>query len=157
MIEPARPEDAPAIMQIANEAGVFSPNEISSVSEMLDAFFDPTPNDDHTFIVYRDRAQLVRGFVCYGPTPFTDRVWELYWICVDRKLQRSGVGREMVQRLSDDLQRCAARAIYLETSNSEAYQAARAFYEREGFECIAQLGDFYAAGEGKLIYRKIFF
>jgi ribosomal protein S18 acetylase RimI-like enzyme len=156
MIEPARPEDAPAIQGIARSAGVFSPNELASVSEMLDAFFNPTPDDDFLFIVSCDGSRGVVGFACYGPIPFTDRVWDLYWICVERSRQRNGVGKELIRGISEHLRARAARAIYLETSESDAYGAARAFYEREGFECIARLPDFYAGGEGKKIYRKEF-
>lgn len=156
MIEPARSQDAPAIHCIAQNAGVFSPNEIASVSEMLDAFFDPGPDDDFLFIVARDGARNVTGFACYGPIPFTDRVWDLYWICVERSRQRNGVGRELLHCMGEDLQAHKARAIYLETSQSDSYHAARAFYEREGFECVAHLEDFYAPGEGKVIFRKTF-
>lgn len=156
MIEPAVPDDVPAIQCIAQNAGVFSSNEIASVSEMLGAFFNPTPDDDFLFIVSRDASRAVDGFACYGPIPFTDRVWDLYWICVERSRQRNGVGRELIRCVSQHLRAHTARAIYLETSQSDAYRAARAFYEREGFECIAQLPDFYASGEGKVIYRKVF-
>ena len=154
MIEPPCPEDAPAIRCIAENAGVFSPSEIASVSEMLDAFFDPTPDDDHLFVACRTPAGILDGFACYGPVPFTDRVWELYWICVERRRQRNGVGRELLQFVTKALRERSVRAVYLETSDSAAYCTARAFYEREGFKCVAHLEDFYAPGEGKLIYRR---
>jgi len=154
MIEPASPQDAAAIHCIAENAGVFSQSEIKSVDEMLDAFFNPTPDDDHTFIVYRDETRTVLGLACYGPTPFTDRIWELYWICVERARQRNHVGHALMEFISAELKAQTARALYLETSDSDAYAPARAFYEREGFECAAHLNDFYARGEGKIIYRK---
>ncbi len=156
MIEPARHDDAPAIECIARNAGVFSPNELASVSEMLGAFFNPTPDDDFLFIVSRDESHTITGFACYGPIPFTDRVWDLYWICVERSRQRNGVGSELIHCMSEDLHARSARAIYLETSESDTYRAARAFYEQEGFECVARLSDFYTRGEGKVIYRRVF-
>jgi ribosomal protein S18 acetylase RimI-like enzyme len=155
MIEPASRQDAAAIHDVAAHAGVFSQQEIKSVDEMLDAFFNPTPDDDHTFLVYRDEMRTVLGLACYGPTPFTDGVWELYWICVDRTHQRNHVGQALIQHVCEKLSALNARTLYLETSDSDAYRPARAFYEREGFECVAHLNDFYARGEGKIIYRKI--
>ncbi len=155
MIEPAKPEDAPAIECIAKNAGVFSPNELASVSEMLGAFFNPGPDDDFLFIVSRDPSRAIDGFACYGPIPFTDRSWDLYWICVDRSRQRNGVGRELIHCMSEHLRASSARVIYLETSESDAYRAARAFYEREGFERVASLQDFYAPGEAKVIFSKV--
>ena len=151
----ASPQDAAAIHRIAENAGVFSEREITSVSEMLDAFFNPTPDDDHTFIVHRDETGTLRGLTCFGPTPFTDRVWELYWICVERSHQRNHAGHELMEYVYTDLRARSARALYLETSDSDAYRPARAFYEREGFVRVAHLNDFYARGEGKIIYRQI--
>ena len=154
MIEPATLNDAPAIHRISESAGVFSQREIASVGEMLDAFFNPTPDDDHIFLIHR--APAVVGFACYGPTPFTDRVWEVYWICVERKHQRNHVGHELMEHIKSTLRAQSARALYLETSDSDAYQAARVFYEHEGFENVAHLADFYAAGEGKKTFRYLF-
>jgi ribosomal protein S18 acetylase RimI-like enzyme len=50
----------------------------------------------------------------------------------------------------------AARAkhIYVETSCSERYAPTRGFYQRLGFAEQARLPDFYAPGDGKVIYVK---
>ena len=154
-IETPRREDAPLIERVAKNTGVFSAEEIRIVGEMLGEFFDPEPRDDHTFVVYRNgNPNAVAGFACYGPTPLTDRVWDLYWLCVDRAEQRRGIGTELLTEIEQNLCAHNARAIYLETSDSAAYAAAREFYERHGYERIAHLEDFYAAGDGKILYRK---
>ena len=36
-----------------------------------------------------------------------------------------------------------------------AYARTRAFYERSGFRCEAQLADFYASGDDRVIYTKV--
>ncbi len=154
-IETPRPEDAPAIERLATGTGVFTPDEIRVVNEMLDGFFDPQPRDDHTFLIYRNgNPNDVAGFACYGPTPLTDGVWDLYWICVDRATQRHGIGSELLKRIEQQLCSQNARAIFLETSDSDAYATAREFYSRHGYECIAHIPDFYAVGDGKVLYRK---
>lgn len=154
MIDLAQPEDAPAIHLIAQNAGVFSSQEVISVGEMLDAFFNPTPDDDFVFLVCRDGGRAVTGFVCYGPTPFADRIWEVYWICVERERQRNHIAQKLIGRVYAEVCAQSARALYLETSDSEVYSPARSFYSREGFERVAHLNDFYKCGEGKVIYRK---
>jgi ribosomal protein S18 acetylase RimI-like enzyme len=154
-IETPRPADAPAIERLAKETGVFTPDEIRVVNEMLDEFFDPQPRDDHTFLIYRNgKPDDVAGFACYGPTPLTDRVWDLYWICVDRATQRHGIGSVLLEQVEKDLCAHHARAIYLETSDSDSYAAAREFYERHGYMCVAHIKDFYAVGDGKVLYHK---
>jgi ribosomal protein S18 acetylase RimI-like enzyme len=157
MIEPPHPTDTPAIEQLARCSGVFTPEEIRVVREMLDGFFSPEPRDDHAFVVYRNgNANAIAGFAVFGPTPMTDRIWDLYWICVDRAQQGRGIGSILLQSIERDLQTRGARAIYLETSDSAQYDAARAFYERHAYERVAHISDFYAVGEGKVMYRKTF-
>ena len=82
-------------------------------------------------------------------------MWDLYWICVDRAAQRQGIGSELLKNIEQDLCARRARAIYLETSDLDSYAAARGFYERHGYECVAHIKDFYAIGDRKVFYRKI--
>jgi ribosomal protein S18 acetylase RimI-like enzyme len=156
MIETPQPDDVPEIERIATETGAFNPTEISIVREMLDTYFHPEPRDDHSFVVYRNGSHSVVGFACFGPTPLTDRIWDLYWICVARTHQKNGIGGILLRRVEEQVCQLGARAIYLETSDSEAYRATREFYQGNGYEWIAHIDDFYAPGEGKVIYRKVF-
>ena len=148
--------DIPVIARVAEGTGVFTLDELRVVREMLNAYFHPGPDDDYEFIVYRNGTpDSLAGFACFGPTPLTDRVWDLYWICVDRVQQSAGIGSHLLSRIEADLAARCARAIYLETSDSRAYQPARDFYAHHGYEQVAHLSDFYAAGEGKVMYRKV--
>lgn len=157
MIETPQPKDASAIERIAEGTNAFTSDEIQIVREMLAAYFHPEPRDDHTFVIYRNGdPNAVAGFACFGPTPLTDRVWDLYWICVDHAQQGIGIGSQLLLKIEEDLSARGARAVYLETSDSKAYRAARDFYERHGYERTAHIDNFYAPGEGKVIYRKVF-
>jgi ribosomal protein S18 acetylase RimI-like enzyme len=148
-------KDAGDIARVAQGTGVFTSEELRVVQEMLDTFLDPEPRDDHTFIIYRNgNPNSVAGFACYGPTPLTEGIWDLYWICVDRAQQANGIGSTLLKKIEGELCARRARAIYLETSDSDAYKPARDFYERHGYEIAARFPDFYAAGEGKVVYRK---
>ncbi len=157
MIEQPTPNDVPAIEEIAVGTGAFNTVEVGIVREMLDAFLHPEPRDDHTFVVYRNgNANAVVGFACYGPAPMTDRIWDLYWICVDRSRQKNGIGRQLLQYVEQQVCAQGARALYLETSDTEDYRGARAFYVSNGYEVIAHMDDFYALGDGKVVFRKVF-
>jgi hypothetical protein len=45
--------------------------------------------------------------------------------------------------------------VYLETSTRAQYEPTRAFYLRCGYQIVAELPDFYAAGDGKAIFLKV--
>ncbi len=157
MIEKPQPEDVPLIERIARETGVFNEADLAIIREMLNAYFHPEPRDDHTFLVYRNGSlNSIQGFACFGPTALTIRNWDLYWICVARQCQGSGIGSKLLSTIEEELRQRHARVLYLETSDSSAYLAARQFYARNGYEEVAHLTDFYAPGEGKVIYRKVF-
>lgn len=156
-IEPPQPHDLEQILRVAQSTQVFTADELSVVREMFDGVFHPNTYNDHTFLVYRqnDSNQIV-GFIVYGPIPMADRIWDLYWIGVDHAAQGAGIGGALLEYLEKDIAMRGARALYLETSDSEIYKPARAFYERHGFERAAHLPDYYAPGESMLIYRKRF-
>jgi len=155
-IQTPAPPDVPNIARVAEGTGVFSREELRVVREMLEAYFHPGPDDDYEFIICRNgMPDSIAGFACFGPTPLTERVWDLYWICVDRAQQCAGIGSQLLARVEADLRARGARAIYLETSDSAAYQPARDFYAHHGYARVARFDHFYAPGEGKVVYRKV--
>ena len=52
------------------------------------------------------------------------------------------------------MRKAGAKHIYADTSSSDRYAGTRGFYQRMGFEEDARLPDFYAPGDGKVIYVK---
>jgi ribosomal protein S18 acetylase RimI-like enzyme len=156
MIEKPQPEDVPLIERMARETGAFTEIEVGTVREMLETFLHPEPRDDHTFVVYRNgESNSIQAFACYGPIALTDCNWDLYWICVERCRQGSGIGSRLLAAIEQDVREQHGRAVYLETSDSTLYRGAREFYERNGYQVVAHIDDFYTPGEGKVIYRKV--
>ncbi len=156
MIETPQPDDVPEIERIAADSGAFNSTEVAVVREMLETFLHPEPRDDHAFVVYRNGTNRILGFACFGPTALTDRIWDLYWICVERSQQKNGIGRKLLAQVEAEICRQGARALYLETSDTPTYAPARQFYERNEYEYVAHMDDFYAPGDGKVVYRKVF-
>jgi GNAT superfamily N-acetyltransferase len=157
IIESPQLTDLEAILRVAQNAQVFTADEIDIIHEMFDGFFHPNSYNDHSFIVCRKETDnAILGFAVYGPVPMTDRVWDLYWICTDSVAQGTGIGGALLNRLEEDARSHDARAMYLETSDSERYMAARRFYEHHNWQRTAHLPDYYAVGEGMLIFRKVF-
>lgn len=146
------PAEAPAILRLSAAEPLFSREDREVVEELLDDYFvDDDDPAEYTFLSARRDGRLV-GFACYGPTPLTRGTYDLYWICVDRRLRRQGVGRTLIQAVVRRLRRAGARLLKLDTSGRNDFAETRLFYERAGFLPSARVPDFYARGDDLVIY-----
>jgi ribosomal protein S18 acetylase RimI-like enzyme len=60
----------------------------------------------------------------------------------------------LLARSESLIRRGGGRRIYIDTSSRPQYEATRAFYRAQGYREEACLEDFYAPGDGKIIYTK---
>ncbi len=148
------PADAPAILRLSAAEPLFSREDRQVVHELLDDYFvDDDDPAEYTFLTARLDGRVV-GFACYGPTPLTRGTYDLYWICVNRRIRRKGVGRALMQGVVRRLRRAGARLLKLDTSGRKDFAQTRAFYEREGFLPSARVPGFYARGDDLVIYYR---
>jgi ribosomal protein S18 acetylase RimI-like enzyme len=109
---------------------------------------------DYSFVgVFTDDGHLL-GYACYGPTPDTDRTYDLYWIAVDPAAQGSGAGTRLLAEVERRLRESRGRMLVVETSSRDEYDATRAFYTARGYQEAARVGHFYAPGDDRVIYTK---
>ena len=104
--------------------------------------------------VFAEQGDDVAGYACYGPIACTVASFDLYWIAVDPQFQRHGIGRLLMAAVESRVAEAGGQRIYIDTSGKPQYSPTRAFYERSGFRCDAQLADFYAPGDDRVIYVK---
>lgn len=57
---------------------------------------------------------------------------------------RRGVGQALLQRIEAEARARGYRALYLETGTGAAFDAAHAFYRRNGYEACGAFGDYQA-------------
>ena len=124
-------------------------------ASQTDPHFAPA-STTYRFLGAFDRDGDLAGYVCYGPTPGTDRTFDLYWIAVHPAAQGTGSGTlllsEVERRLTDD----DARMLVVETSSRSGYDATRRFYARRGYVEAARTRDFYAPADDRIMYVKRF-
>ena len=94
------------------------------------------------------------GFACFGPTPSTDRTFDLYWIAVDRAAQGTGCGTVLLSEVERRLEALHARMLVVETSSRSDYTATRGFYLRRGYVEAARVREFYAPHDDRIILTK---
>jgi ribosomal protein S18 acetylase RimI-like enzyme len=154
MLRPVRPDETDALVAMAEATGFFKPLEIDALCEVFDDYHEGIGEEDHVASVWDDPSRGVEGFVYYAPTPMTDRTWHLYWIVVKRESQGRGIGRQMLQLVEDDIRRRLGRLLVVETSSTPHYEPTRQFYRRCGYSETATVPDFYAEGDGMVVFTK---
>ena len=151
--------DAAAIEACVRRTGVFRPDEISVAMELVNDRLERGEKSDYLFIIAEvDDAGTgmpeLAGFSCYGRIPCTVSGFDLYWIAVEPRLQGRGIGRAILDLTESLIAKAGGRRLYAETSSQESYAPTRSFYEKNGFKRLALIEDFYAPGDGKVIYGK---
>ncbi len=144
----------------------FGAEEIGIALELFDEAFASgparapyDPGDgvaNYEFVGSFSHDGLLIGYVCYGATPGTDRVYDLYWIAMDPAWQAIGAGTQLLDEVERRLRQREARLLVAETSTRADYEATRRFYERRGYDRAALIADYYAVGDSRLIYTKCF-
>jgi ribosomal protein S18 acetylase RimI-like enzyme len=162
-------KDRLRVRAILDATRVFREQEIDVAIELFDSVFGspvgvdaafrgttvtPPANSDYFFLGAFTPEEELAGFACYGPTPGTDRTYDLYWIAVDPAAQGSGSGTILLNEVERRLQGLNARMLVVETSSRSDYGNTRRFYIRRGYVEAARARDFYAPADDRITYTK---
>lgn len=144
---------------VVRATGVFNDEEIAVALEIFDEATAESrvtgheSRSDYEFVGAFQGERLV-GYACYGPTPATDKTFDLYWIAVHPKAQRSGSGGALMTEVERRLAERRARMLVVETSSRDDYEPTRKFYQKRGYEQAAQVRDFYSRGDHRVVLTK---
>jgi len=111
------------------------------------------PISDYELLGAYRGDQLV-GYAAFGPTPATDRTFDLYWIAVHPDSQGSGAGTALMDAVERRLAADRARMLVIETSSRDDYVPTRTFYQKRGYQESARLRDFYSPGDDRLVLTR---
>lgn len=150
----ARKGDVAAIEKIVASTGFFTRAELTVAVELIEERLRKGAASGYYFVFAEDGRGRVLGYACYGPVPATRSTYDLYWIAVHRDAQRGGLGRKLLARAEASIAAAGGADVYTETSSRALYQPTRAFYAQAGYRLVAEFPDFYAPGDGKLVYVK---
>lgn len=149
------PADRSVIEKILRRTALFRETEIAVALEVLDVYLDREDQEDYRFTSALSDGVAV-GYVCYGPNTMTDGTWELYWIAVDPHRQGEGIGSHLMDAVEEDASGKGGRMIAVETSSRPDYLPTLSFYRRRGYRLEATVKNYYAPGDDKLIFVKVF-
>lgn len=160
MIRPSKPDDTAAILAIAEAIG-FQPNELEVVSKLLlDYFADGSGRDslqnsnaERFWLTNHQDNDEVFGVAYCEPERMTDQTWNLQLIAVHPDYQGQGHGSNLLSHVEETLKARGGRMLLVETL--AGFDLAQAFYKKSGYEEEARIRDFYAAGDDKVVFRKV--
>src|SRR5262245_23261777 len=110
MLRPTRPEDTPALLELARGTGVFKPLEIDALREVLDDYHASNHVQGHQAITCEQDGQCI-GFAYYAPAAMTDRTWYLYWIAVSKQVQARGLGGALLSHAEEAIRQSGGRLL----------------------------------------------
>ena len=107
------------------------------------------------YFVFAEQGGRVVGYTCFGPIPCTIASFDLYWIAVHDSCRGQGIGKALMRKSEELIAAMGGTRVYIETSFRAQYVPTRQFYFACGYQEAAVLADFYAPGDGKVIYLKV--
>ncbi len=149
----SNPADREPLLDLLAGTGVFRPGELDIAREVLDDALRAGPAGHYQSYTAELAGRAV-GWVCFGPTPCTEGTFDMYWLGVDIRCQKRGIGRALMIRAEQMIARGGGRLIALETSGRADYEHTRQFYLRLGYQEASRVEDFYAPDDAKVTYTK---
>ena len=150
--------DRNRIQEILNSVATFTDQEIRWAMELVDKSVDDPANGEYIVSVLEEPDggpnRTVQGYVCYGPTPRTEGVFDLYWIAVDPRQQGQGYGQVLLKFVENEVRRQNGRMLLIETRSRPSFAPTRRFYQRSGYDEISRIKDFYRIEDDKIVMCK---
>lgn len=147
-VRDAQSDDVPALEAIIRGVGLFTPEEADGFAGTLADHF-ATPNEDHLWLLADDGQGAAYVAPEAGPG-----VSNLLFLGVLPDARRQGTARALVDEVEERLKAQGKRMLLIDTSTEPPMMAARALYERLGYERVALIPDYWGPGDGKLTFRR---
>lgn len=155
MIRPITPDDTAAVIRLADDVGLFSPDELEELHEILVDSLAKTGDNQPLWITDDENGLGLAGVAYCESERMTEGTWNLLLIAVHPSHQRQGCGEKLLHYVVQTLTARGARILLVETSGTPDFEYVREFYRKHGFEEEARIREFYAAGADKIIFRKV--
>jgi len=157
-IRPVEARDRERIHQILISTNRFTEEEVRIADELVESAVEHPEKGDYIVHVLEEPDsgphKAVQGYVCYGATPMTEGVFDLYWIAVDPRQQGLGFGQLLLRFVENEVRRKRGRMLLIETSSKESYGPTMRFYQRSGYDEISRIKDFYRIEDDKVVFCK---
>lgn len=146
--QPTRATDLPALEHLLDRIALFPSGMLA---DLIAPFLAGVPAD---LWLTCHMGGLPCG-LCYARAEdMADGTWNMRALGIHPDHQRTGLGAKLVTALEDHLRRDGQRLLIVDTSATDSYAPARAFYTAIGYEAEARIRDFWGPGDDKVTFRK---
>lgn len=147
--------DPQNVRDIVESTGFFHSYEIDVAVELVEENLRLGEKESGYYFVFMDDdTGKTIGYSCYGEIACTKDRYDLYWMAVYDNLRGKGIGRQLLTETEKKIAERGGQIVYIETSSKPKYIPTRKFYDKTNYTLIAELKDFYADGDNKVIYSK---
>lgn len=148
--------DREKIRTLALDNDMFAPDEMGDFDQTLDGFLTGAADHDRWLVAQDENGDIV-GAAYYAPEPLAARAWNLYFLAANPARHRSGIGTALINHVEQQLSAAGgavARVLLIDTSSTDKYRHARAFYARQGYEEKSRHPEFYGPDDDKVTFWK---
>lgn len=154
MLRRPEPHESTRLVELAAATGLFTPADAASLlGGVLDDFHAGRLGEGHDVQVWAD-ASGIAGWIYLAPSFKAEGVWDLWWIGVDPRRHRQGVGTRVLAGVEERVATLGGRLLIIETSATPPLEPARRFYLQRGYRECGTIPDFYGEGDDKVIFAK---
>ena len=152
MIRHSTIEDIPSLITLSEESGLFPPDHLGALCEMLNEFFEVDEEQERFWLTDEEGGTV--GVVFCEPELMTAGTWNLRLIAVAPDLQGTGRGGQLLAHVEDYLRSKHARLLIVDTSGTADFAPVRAFYAKYGYTEESRIRDFFDEGDDKVTFSK---
>ena len=146
--------DPELIRAIIQSSGFFNPEEIDIAVELAEMALNKGCADSGYHFLFLEVDGKTAGYSCFGRIAGTRNSFDLYWIAVHDNFRGKGLGKQLLAETEKIISEMGGGRIYIETSSIEKYTPTQKFYFSAHYTLEALLENFYAPGDGKMIFVK---
>ena len=153
MLRPIVPSDTIPLIDLTAGTDFFKPAELVALREVFDDYYKENRELGHRAYVLAEGERPL-GYVYFAEIPLTEGTWSLYWIAVAKDQQGRGIGRQLMDFVEREVREDDGRLLLIETSSMDRYEPTREFYKRRGYAIASHIPDYYADGDGLVVFSK---
>lgn len=130
----------------------WAPNEKQIVKQ---AVIDSLDGKNHRYWYVENNGEII-GAIGVRENKYGSGGYEMDsdYVAVHKDFRNQGIALAMLKTMEEYVNQNGGRYIHVLTCDIDSYIPARKFYEKNGYKKVAEIPNYYVAGEGRIDYFK---